>query len=242
MAAGVVVLRLHRAGERGDRLEVRLAHLLGERRRLERRRELRLDRLAQALPALDVAAVDQEPADDPAGGLERSPARVAGSPTVTSHAGAGDPRERGLRVARRAACCRASGRRARRRTRTGRAGRRSSGGARRSRARPRRPTRASSRCTAAPRRSGAPAAARTRAGRRARPSRTRSCRRARAGRRRGSGGVSQRKCSFQTLRNAPALRDAHHERQQADVDEPERGAGGAARAADRRPARTSGGG
>ena len=41
VAAGVVVLRLHRAGERPDRLDVLLAHLLDEAGALDRRRKLR---------------------------------------------------------------------------------------------------------------------------------------------------------------------------------------------------------
>ena len=62
--AGVVVLGRHRARQGRDRLEVRLANLLDERRRPEGGPELRDDRIAQPVPALAVSSFDAEPADD----------------------------------------------------------------------------------------------------------------------------------------------------------------------------------
>src|SRR4029079_1106744 len=72
VAAGVVVLRLHRARECADRLDELLSDLFDAPRALDRGRELGEDRAAEAVPALalelrrliDVQTADPGPAGD----------------------------------------------------------------------------------------------------------------------------------------------------------------------------------
>ena len=94
VAARVVVLGLHALRERRDRGEVRPANPLDQVGALDRRRQLRQDRLAQSRPARAVATrdvLDLEAADDLAAGDELLAARAVMA--VHMRARAGEPRK-----------------------------------------------------------------------------------------------------------------------------------------------------
>ena len=186
VAAGVVVLRLHRARQRGDRLEVLLAHLFDEPRALERGRELGEDRIAQPAQRSPSSPSTRRTPSDAAGRGERRHARAAGLSDRLRRV----PRSARRRVGRAydASCSVVRPRRKPGgeldRSRRSAFERRSSSFARSISA----TDAASSRRTAGWTRSSAQAGGRTRAPRRDRPSGMRPCAPPRAGRTRGSTG------------------------------------------------------
>ena len=89
VGAGVIVLRLHAPRERGDRLEVPLAHLRHEPGTLDRRGQLGQDRVADPVPPLALEAgrlCEVEGADACAAGDQTNPALAVAQADLRSGA------------------------------------------------------------------------------------------------------------------------------------------------------------